>query len=203
MSPTTTPDWQLLAQQRHEDAPMRLQLFHKGEAIGLAAGFVALARDGACRHAFNAALARSPFAAFRWEFPPLPPDAVSGAAFECTLINAPELMRPANPSAFAEHLKARPGESVTTFDNLGGDARLVVPLSLAEQTAYAHLAAFVRSAPEAQRDAFWQQLGSCVQQACGDAPLWVSTAGDGVPWLHARLDQRPKYFRTEAYRHLG
>jgi len=31
-------------------------------------------------------------------------------------------------------------------------------------------------------------------------PVWLSTAGGGVSWLHVRLDDRPKYYHHAAYR---
>jgi hypothetical protein len=31
-------------------------------------------------------------------------------------------------------------------------------------------------------------------------PLWVSTSGLAVPWLHLRLDARPKYYGFEPYK---
>jgi hypothetical protein len=34
----------------------------------------------------------------------------------------------------------------------------------------------------------------------GTAPVWVSTAGMGVSWLHVRLDNRPKYYGYKPYR---
>jgi len=33
-----------------------------------------------------------------------------------------------------------------------------------------------------------------------DRPLWVSTSGLGVAWLHVRLDARPKYYQYTPYR---
>ena len=30
-------------------------------------------------------------------------------------------------------------------------------------------------------------------------PTWLSTEGSGVPWLHVRLDSRPKYYHHAAY----
>ena len=33
-----------------------------------------------------------------------------------------------------------------------------------------------------------------------DRPLWLSVAGGGVPWLHVRIDDRPKYYRYDSYR---
>jgi hypothetical protein len=33
-----------------------------------------------------------------------------------------------------------------------------------------------------------------------DAPLWISTSGLGVYWLHVRLDARPKYYTYAPFR---
>ena len=33
-----------------------------------------------------------------------------------------------------------------------------------------------------------------------DRPLWLSTSGAGVAWLHVRLDDRPKYIQHAPYR---
>lgn len=34
----------------------------------------------------------------------------------------------------------------------------------------------------------------------GAKPVWLSTAGAGVPWLHVRLDDHPKYYGYALYR---
>ena len=31
-------------------------------------------------------------------------------------------------------------------------------------------------------------------------PVWLSTNGDGVSWLHVRTDERPKYYTHGPYR---
>jgi hypothetical protein len=46
------------------------------------------------------------------------------------------------------------------FPNLGGDAIMVVPCPFTSPSAYGHLAAFVRQAPEAQWHALWRGDGS-------------------------------------------
>jgi hypothetical protein len=43
-------------------------------------------------------------------------------------------------------------------------------------------------------------IGEAIAGWSGAGPPWVRTAGLGIPWLHARLDIRPKDFRHAAYR---
>jgi hypothetical protein len=154
--------------------------------------------DADFRGLFNRLLADSPYSAFRWETPP-----VSNAAltrpFEFVVLDSPGLASHPDPDAFAEHFAGAPsGEAA--FSNLGGDAILVVPCPLAEPSAYGHLAAFVRLAPEQQRHALWRRVGESMSRRVGDKPVWLSTAGAGVSWLHVRLDDRPKYYGFGPYR---
>ena len=108
-----------------------------------------------------------------------------------------ERARP-DAAAFAEHFER--GGEIVVFDNLGGDATLVVPAPRAQPQCYTHLAAFVRAAPAAQVRALWRAVASATIAAIGDRPRWLSTAGLGVFWLHVRLDSRPKYYRHDPYR---
>jgi len=83
---------------------------------------------------------------------------------------------------------------------LGGDAWLVAPTPQGEAAIYTHLASFVRRAPAAQRDAFWQRIGVCLAVEIEEGKRWLSTVGGGVSWLHVRIDRRPKYYKYEGYR---
>jgi hypothetical protein len=154
--------------------------------------------DAAFRSLFNALLADAPYAAFRWETPAVSAD-TTGRPFEFVILNSPGLAHRPDPEAFAEHWAAAQ-EGVAVVPNRGGDATLVIPAPLAEPSAYGHLAAFVRLAPESQRDAVWRAVGQAMARRVGAAPVWLSTAGAGVPWLHVRLDDRPKYYGHEPYR---
>jgi hypothetical protein len=58
----------------------------------------------------------------------------------------------------------------------------------------------VRGAPESQKHALWALVGKMMEQRMGSSPVWLSTAGAGVPWLHVRLDERPKYYGFGPYR---
>jgi hypothetical protein len=164
---------------------------------------LALWRDSASfRSGFNAMLAAVPFAAYRWETPPVTADDLQ-ADFQFVLAESPELLAGADPSPFADHFRRAGSASVIVFPNLGGDAQMVVPCPLAPHSTYAHLAAFVRGAPEAQRQALWVEVSRAMQQRLGQRPVWLSTAGGGVAWLHVRLDDRPKYYVHAPYRKYG
>jgi hypothetical protein len=149
--------------------------------------------------AFNGWLAELPFAAFRWETPSLTAKTV-GRTFECVAIDSPDLARAVDMATFARQFREAQGGTVTAFQNLGGDAVLVVPCPMGAEDAYGHLGAFVRKAPEAQRKELWRTVGEAMQRRVSSKPVWLSTAGGGVSWLHVRLDDRPKYYGYAPYR---
>ena len=152
------------------------------------------------RELFTASISDSPFEAFFRETP-----AVSNRnwnrPFAYVLVQSAALSR-LHPdfSPFEAHFLARPSEEVLTFPNLGGDAVLVVPTPLVNEACYPHLGRFLRTAPPSQADALWQRVGLAMQERVSNLPVWLSTAGMGVSWLHLRLDSRPKYYRHPPYK---
>ena len=154
--------------------------------------------DARFRSWFNALLSDSPYTAFRWETPPVTTTSVS-QPFEFVLLESPGLDRSPDPLAFAEHF-GNATDGVIVFPNLGGDATMVVPCPIGPAECYGHLAAFVRNAPDTQRHALWKAVAEAMTRRIGERPVWLSTAGAGVSWLHVRLDDRPKYYGFEAYR---
>jgi hypothetical protein len=156
--------------------------------------------DSAFREFFIGLLADCPFSAFRWETPPVTL-ATQDQAFEFVLLDSPELLTEPDVEAFAEHFGDTAGsDDVVSFPNLNRDAILVVPCPIGPRSAYGHVAAFVREAPDDQKHALWRLVGEAMQRRLGPATIWLSTAGAGVPWLHVRLDQRPKYYGHAPYR---
>lgn len=142
-------------------------------------------------------LRNAPFDAYAWECPPVTANTLS-RGFDCVFVASPLLARmPADSQAFAEHF--RPDQSVATFANLGGDAVLVAPSPADGGDNYSHLASFVATAPASQQDALWKAVGEACNRRIGTKPVWISTAGLGVAWLHVRLDDRPKYYRHTPY----
>ena len=174
---------------RHETTPMQY--------IDVVDGWLS---NAAFRHFFNQLLAEAPWQAFFWEMPPVT-RATQDQLFECVLVDSPALsgVHP-DASAFADYFKdAEADTEVAGFTNLGCDAFLVAPRPLGDADLYPHLAAFVRGAPATRQQAFWQYLGAAVRERLSDQPLWLSTSGLGVYWLHARLDSFPKYYTYGPY----
>jgi len=148
---------------------------------------------------FNQVLADAPFKAYFWETPPLTRDTAS-RQFECVMVDSPQLAGvQADAETFDAYFCSAQPATVAVFPNINHDALLVAPCPKGPLTAYPHLAAFARAAPQGQRQALWRRVGDAVQQQLSDRPLWVSTSGMGVYWLHVRLDSRPKYYTWRPY----
>jgi hypothetical protein len=155
------------------------------------------------RDGLTAAIARTPFAACFWETCPVS-RGWQARLFECVLVESLPLARVrADPEPFARHFVRPDGPPIRVFANLGRDALLVVPYPQRPRAPeYAHLAVFLRDGPPAQIDALWRKLGTSIAGRLkrDPTPLWVSTSGLGVSWLHVRLDQRPKYVTWPPFR---
>ncbi len=140
-------------------------------------------------------VAEAPVDAVLWECPPTTAGS-RAAPFSCIFARARglERVRP-DPGPMTERLPA----PVNTFENLGGDAVLVAP---APPGDFAHLVPFCRTASEELQRDFWRSVGEAVRDwwAAERGPLWLSTSGLGVCWLHVRLDSRPKYYTHGPYR---
>ena len=156
--------------------------------------------DEAFRSCFVSLLSDSPFSAYRWETPPITND-TANRQFEFVLLNSTGLAQTPNAQVYADHFTNDDViEGIVTFENLGKDAMLVVPSPRGPDSIYCHLAAFIRGAPDSQKQALWRIVGRTVQQTLTDRPLWINTAGGGVAWLHVRLDSLPKYYRHAPYK---
>jgi hypothetical protein len=179
-----------------------------GEIVTLAGGdraltvrdVIALWRDDAAfRDFFLATLAASPYPAFFWEMPTVDSGTLT-RPFECAVLRSGALARmPADDTDFAEHLRGP--EPVAAFPNLGSDALLIAPRKIADADFYGHIAAFVRGAPREQQHTLFHHLALEIENRLATSPtrFWISTAGLGVPWVHLRLDERPKYYQYRRY----
>jgi hypothetical protein len=177
-----------------------VSLTRRGEPATFRAVLEAWRRDEDFRATFTAKLRDVPYQAYCWETPPLSRETLD-QPFECVFVEskALESARP-DPEPFRAHFPSeRSAIEVVSFESLGRDAVLVAPCPRADPSAYTHLAAFVRLAPIEQVHTMWCMVAEAVDTRLGTSPIWLSTAGLGVHWLHVRLDSRPKYYRHRAY----
>ena len=129
---------------------------------------------------------------FDFEWKPVPIHPYTAQTHPFFAIAFPAKFRPANPHDFSQYLDALGAEeSVATFENFSGDARLLAPKNVGE---FGHIAAFCRTASKEMRRALWKQVGEiCLGAIAQEKPVWCNTHGHGVPWLHVRFDSRLKY----------
>jgi hypothetical protein len=159
--------------------------------------FEALRDDPGARAGLQAVLRDAPFQAVFWENAPLA-RSVGGEPHAFVVVDAPALARArAELAGFAKELAMRPGP-VAAFENLRGDCLLVVPRPVRDLD-FVHVAAFARNAPLEVADALWARVGEEALR-WDRGPVWVSTSGLGVSWLHVRLDVAPKYYSHGPYR---
>jgi hypothetical protein len=153
------------------------------------------------RQFWSARLRDVGFDAYCWECPATTANSLS-QPFECVFVSSPLLAQlPPDPQPFSEYFGG--SCEVATFESLGKDALLIAPCPAGIEANFSHLASFVATASEGRQDALWLAVGQAFERRISTRPLWLSTAGLGVAWLHVRLDTRPKYYRHAVYRRAG
>lgn len=191
--------WQMQQELLSEQPGVKVRLFAGKRPSTFADVLAGWQGDETFRAFFLGELRAVATAAFFWEMPPIT-RATLHRPYEFVVVDSPHLATVvADSRPFAAQLRAT-NEPVVSFRNLGGDAVLVVPRPVGAAVAYAHLAAFLRGAAPAQQAALLQKVAEVVLAEVGERPLWLSTSGLGVYWLHIRLDSRPKYYIYAPYR---
>lgn len=181
------------------DGVHRVRLFENNHELTFREITSLLQHDAGFRTWFSDELTRVPMQAFFWEIRPVT-HSTFDTAFEYVLISAPSLaLQTADPSAFGNQFDTATSD-VVHFENLGGDATLIAPLPVCDRTDYTHLHGFLRTAPKAQINRVWRIVFGLVVEKLSNTPIWVSTSGLGIPWLHIRLDSVPKYYNYVSYK---
>ncbi len=182
------------------DRVTRFVLARGGSTLTYAEVIDGWRHDAQFRSQYSQILARSPYAAYRWETPPLAQRSAD-RPFEFVLLNAPGFAtRTTDQQTYARYFTPDDHDGgIVSFTNLRGDATLVVPSPRESSDAYGHLAAFLRRGPAAQCDALWRVMAEAILSCIGETPVWISTAGGGVAWLHVRIDTQPKYYGYRPY----
>lgn len=175
----------------------RIELRENGSPLSFRRCFDLLRNNEEFARWYTGLLNESRFAAYFWENPPLDRTTID-AGVEFVLVDAPMLERvPPDAAPFRSYFG---NGAIAVFRNLGGDAILIAPPPDDSSPGHAHLAAFLRTAPRPRVQSFWRTIAGTVVESVTDEPLWLSTAGLGVAWLHVRLDTSPKYYQHGPYR---
>ena len=144
--------------------------------------------------------------------------------------NLATFARIGNYEAFANHLKASScnyknndndnidinnndrkniEDSSISFNNLGGDAKLIIPCPITgKNDNFGHLLSFLRTASSVTITNILERISietlSLIEnkEEEDNSTVWLSTCGTGVPWLHFRLDSRPKYYSYEPFKNV-
>jgi len=98
---------------------------------------------------------------------------------------------------FAEYFLDQ--EFASSFLNLGKDGTMISPTP-DKSFDGGSIASFLKTASDNRIIALWALIGKEVVSKVSDVPIWLSTAGLGVSWLHIRLDSKPKYYRYLPYK---
>jgi hypothetical protein len=161
-----------------------------------------LIEDQSFRSQFIHELQLIPMQSFYWECPALSSEN-SKKQFEFILKEANLHQSPTDSQAFHKYFQ-NCKNNIVTFQNLGGDATLIVPCPLASTDHYGHFAEFLRNAPSDQIHTLLIRIGRQALKNLKDLSprelIWLSTSGGGVPWLHVRFDSRPKYYNWKPYK---
>lgn len=182
-----------------------------GQAISMQTFLDLLESTVQFRDAFIQTLSDSPFVAYRWEMPAIT-ESSAGRPCEFVVVNSPEIMMAPDRRPFRDRFIEAGAENVAgdvaedavgdvlVFQNLGRDATLIVPTPTSASDDFSQVATFTQNAPMALQHQLWQRVAATLKQLVNPRPLWLSTAGGGVAWLHVRIDQRPKYYSYAPYR---
>lgn len=155
--------------------------------------------DAEFRFFYNQILKEAPLVGFFWENKPINNQRLN-ELYEFVLVETTAFSaKIADKSSFLTYFEEN--KLIVCFPNLGRNAELIVPCPLNnEEDTYMNIATFIRNAPAAQLDAFWMMVGTTLEKRLSTKPIWLSTSGLGVYWLHVRLDEFPKYYSYAPYK---
>ena len=189
--------WNTEIEEISKDRVFKFRILAEGRCLLFAEAIAYLTSSKEFRGFLTDELVQVKFDGFFWEVKPISKNRIDDT-FEFVVVQARRINDfEADAVTFKEYFKK--DVLVTTFKNLRGDAQLVVPVNVSTECNYAHFASFLRTGLPEQIDAFWELVGKEYTKQLSDKPIWLSTAGLGVHWLHVRFDQRPKYYRFEEY----
>lgn len=103
-------------------------------------------------------------------------------------------------SSFEKELNKSKNNYATSFYNLSKTSYLIVPIPR-KGKKFTTMKDFIDNASKIQQKKLWQMVAEKVLMMLKKHnKVWVSTHGTSVPYLHVRIDTRPKYYQTNKYK---
>ncbi|EKX46959.1 hypothetical protein GUITHDRAFT_107309 [Guillardia theta CCMP2712] len=133
-----------------------------------------------------------PFKSYFWETVPFSGKTAGTVEFQFVCLDAPSL-------------EGSPADC-TSFGSANVDGKEVD-----RYASHAQISTFLRDVDNSSKLKLFQELGRTLQENVLDqagnfsmlgptSSVWVNTEGSGVPWLHLRIDTRPKYYHYAPFR---
>ena len=150
-------------------------------------------------HFYQKSLLQFGFEAFFWEHPALTTELLE-KDYECAVRKSKSLQKRMQDEApFKEYLDQP--QNYVEIPNRKKDSLLIIPTHLGDTVNHTHFGKFIQTVPAPQLVQLFQKIGFlALERIHTETPLWLSTAGLGVSWLHIRFDQRPKYYKVQAFK---
>ena len=190
-------EYEIISQVIDEDKFIKYHIKESEDYLSFDEVLGLFENDQDFRNQFLRILEGIPFQNFNIECPSIKIDDIN-KSFEFVAVNSDRLegLKP-NSNAFEEHFIE--DELTAIFENLGGDAILLSPKP-DNGKAFTHLRLFLINASEAAKHDLLIALGEITTANLRNEPIWINTSGFGVPWLHIRIDDKPKYYRFNNYK---
>lgn len=101
--------------------------------------------------------------------------------------------------SFAKEIKNSKNQYVTSFYNLSGDTKLIIPIPRSDKN-FCTIKDFIDNADQIHQEQFWKFVSNEIQLFLNTNPeVYVSTHGLGVSYFHLRLCSYPKYYHTNEF----
>eukprot|EP00960_Hanusia_phi_P013863 406318-Hanusia_phi.AAC.4 len=144
-----------------------------------------------------------PFKSYFWETIPFSDRTAGTIGFQFVCLNAPNLE---GLQADCTSFGSAHGQ-IRVFPSLSRDAVLVVPPDRSADGEFGHFTHCYVGLRNFDAQGRGQYRKVHVIDQAGNfsmlgptVPVWVNTEGSGVPWLHLRIDTRPKYYHYDPFR---
>lgn len=126
--------------------------------------------------------------------------------FEFAIIKSP-IYAKASYDCFKEHGINENTNGAKKFSNLSGDTTLISPCYNRNNdiSTYGHIGIFLKKAMYEQIINLFKETIKAfyvLSENNQNKVYWISTHGHGVPWLHIRIDDKPKYIQYNNYKNM-